>query len=51
MVKYFLKIKILGGHEVLKLYFNPIPCGLFEVLSPAGGGSCEPPPGISAVGP
>ena len=25
--------------------------GFFEVLSHPGGGSCEPPPGISAVGP
>ena len=31
--------------------FNPIIYGLFEVLSYMGGGSHEPPPGISAVGP
>ena len=30
-------------------YFNPIPPGLFEVLSLLGSG--QTPPGISAVGP
>ena len=30
---------------------NPNIPGLFEVLSHPGGGSCGPPPGISAVGP
>ena len=42
----------LGGIEiwVSSICFNPIPCGLFEVLSPAGGGSGQTPPWYLSCG-